>query len=172
MTLLTKLLQKCGLFLLLLLYLYILCRVILFKFGSIEPSFLIDQLQYSFSEQSSITERLVDGGNIVPFREIERNIHSIRHDQDWRGFVQFAGNIIAFVPLGILLPLLFKKGFASLFRMMLASFFVSLILEVSQLVLQIGRFDVDDLILNTTGGVLGYIIYVICYRALSRRQIT
>jgi glycopeptide antibiotics resistance protein len=33
--------------------------------------------------------------------------------------------------------------------------------EVTQLVTRVGSFDVDDLLLNTIGGILGYLIYKI-----------
>jgi glycopeptide antibiotics resistance protein len=39
----------------------------------------------------------------------------------------------------------------------------SFAVEVVQLVLKLGCFDVDDLILNTVGGLIGYLIYV-CMR--------
>jgi glycopeptide antibiotics resistance protein len=68
------------------------------------------------------------------------------------------GNIIGFVPLGILLPLLFaplKRGW------LLVAFvgFISLAFETTQILFGLGIFDVDDIILNTAGGLAGYIVY-------------
>ena len=39
------------------------------------------------------------------------------------------------------------------------SFELSLLVEVLQLVTKVGSFDVDDLLLNTVGGILGFLIY-------------
>jgi glycopeptide antibiotics resistance protein len=66
-----------------------------------------------------------------------------------------AGNIIGFVPFGFILPLLTKR-FLNLKAIFLATFCLSLSYEVLQLVFEFGSFDVDDLILNTFGGILGY----------------
>ena len=37
-----------------------------------------------------------------------------------------------------------------------------LIVEISQLFMQVGSFDVDDLLLNTIGGMLGFIAFAVC----------
>jgi glycopeptide antibiotics resistance protein len=66
-----------------------------------------------------------------------------------------AGNIIGFSPFGIILPLLSKR-FQKLSRVTLATFFLSLTFELIQLIFEFGSFDVDDLILNTIGGIIGY----------------
>lgn len=42
------------------------------------------------------------------------------------------------------------------------SFGVSLCVEVFQFFARVGSFDVDDLLLNTIGGMAGYILFVIC----------
>ena len=38
-------------------------------------------------------------------------------------------------------------------------FELSLLVELLQLVFKVGSFDVDDLLLNTIGGLLGYLVY-------------
>ncbi|WP_018931195.1 VanZ family protein [Gracilibacillus lacisalsi] len=58
-------------------------------------------------------------------------------------------------PLGILFPILSTKRKESLLIIGIP-FFLSLTIEVIQLVTQLGVFDVDDLILNTLGGFLGF----------------
>ena len=35
---------------------------------------------------------------------------------------------------------------------------MSLLVEILQIVLRVGSFDVDDLILNTLGGIIGYLL--------------
>jgi glycopeptide antibiotics resistance protein len=67
-----------------------------------------------------------------------------------------AGNVVGFVPFGFILPLLTKR-FQKFKAVTLATFSLSLAFEVIQLIFEFGSFDVDDLILNTLGGILGYI---------------
>lgn len=43
----------------------------------------------------------------------------------------------------------------------LAAFLLSLTIEITQLLTRVGSFDVDDLILNTSGGILGYLLFYI-----------
>ncbi|MEQ1676373.1 MAG: VanZ family protein [Chitinophagaceae bacterium] len=75
-------------------------------------------------------------------------------------YKNLGGNIIGFIPLGILLPLLFsrlRKGWKTI----LAVFMISLLFESTQLYTGLGVFDVDDLLLNTIGGLAGYLLYFI-----------
>ena len=44
-------------------------------------------------------------------------------------------------------------------KVALLSFELTLFIEVSQLILRVGSCDVDDMILNTLGGCIGYGIY-------------
>lgn len=112
-----------------------------------------------FSERYGRTEGS-DGYryNLVLFREIKRFLKYRRHLGLESFIVNIFGNILAFTPFGFCLPLVGSrdKGF---FRVLLWTFLFSLSIETIQLLYQIGIFDVDDLILNTLGGILGYLLY-------------
>ena len=99
--------------------------------------------------------------NLVLFREIIR-FTKYRKIVGNRAFVlNVFGNLIAFMPLGFFIPALSrnkKNGFA----VVLNCFSLSLLVEVVQLIFKLGSFDVDDLLLNTLGGLFGYMIYRIC----------
>jgi len=69
-------------------------------------------------------------------------------------YKNIGGNIVGFIPLGILLPLLFS-GLAKFWRLTLTIFLLSLSFETFQLLAGTGIFDVDDLLLNTFGGIIG-----------------
>jgi glycopeptide antibiotics resistance protein len=100
--------------------------------------------------------------NLVPFREIRRFI-KYREIVGWKAFfVNIIGNIIAFVPFGMLVPRLSGR-MKHWYLVTLLALEFSFAVEVVQLVLKLGCFDVDDLILNTVGGLIGYLIYV-CMR--------
>lgn len=78
---------------------------------------------------------------------------------------QVIGNILMFIPLGLLLPVVFKSlsSFKKIFQV---TFYFSLFIEFIQYF--IGRSsDIDDLILNTLGGMLGYAVYCIVYKLFS-----
>ncbi|WP_409346230.1 VanZ family protein [Paenibacillus sp. MBLB4367] len=77
-------------------------------------------------------------------------------------FTNFSGNIAIFIPFGIFIPMLSESKNVSLERVFVLSLLVSLLLEGLQAVLSIGTFDVDDLLLNTSGGMLGFGIFWLC----------
>lgn len=134
-------------------YIYVLFKIILFKFGSINFSFLWQQLQRS---PDNIAGSL-HTGNFVPLATLFNTYHHLTPTT----MVNFAGNIALFIPYGIFLVLLSPngKGGGSFTGVLLRSLALSAVLECSQAVFYIGTFDVDDLILNTFGGLLGYILF-------------
>lgn len=98
--------------------------------------------------------------NLTLFREIKR-FYEYRDILGYQAFfINVFGNILAFLPYGLLLPTLFTKC-QNGFLVTLFSFELSLLVELAQLGFKIGSFDVDDLLLNTIGGCIGYLIYYI-----------
>ena len=98
--------------------------------------------------------------NLIPFREITR-FYIYRDVVGAKAFVlNLFGNVIAFMPFGLFIPILLKRrrNVKSILRM---TFLLSLGIEIIQLLTRTGSFDVDDLILNTLGGLLGYLLFVI-----------
>ena len=91
------------------------------------------------------------GNNFIPFKELTR--YRLGSNLFYKNVV---GNILLFMPYGFFSSYylkLDKKRFA-----FLLVFIVSLSIECVQLI--IGRcFDVDDILLNLVGGILGYFIY-------------
>ena len=95
--------------------------------------------------------------NLVLFREIQRFWH-YRDQVGWYAmFANIFGNVLVFLPLGYFLPMASK--YRSFFDTVFYSFVLSLCVEVFQLLSKVGCFDVDDLLLNTVGGALGYLIF-------------
>lgn len=85
--------------------------------------------------------------NVIPFDMIQQ-----------QGFtLNVWGNILMFVPLGIYVLFMMKK------RNMLVAIFYTLLcsvaIEVIQFVFARGSSDIDDVLLNTFGGVIGIIIF-------------
>ena len=80
------------------------------------------------------------------------------------------GNLVLLAPLGIFLPLLFRKS-RKFTAVIATGFLVTLSIEVFQLLLPFRVFDIDDLIINTIGVVLGYGLFKLLYKiSLLRRS--
>jgi glycopeptide antibiotics resistance protein len=80
--------------------------------------------------------------------------------------VNILGNVLAFAPFGFMLPLLEKK-YRRFFYISFVSLIFSFAVELVQMLLKVGIFDVDDILLNTAGGILGYLFFRICNRMFS-----
>ncbi len=81
---------------------------------------------------------------------------------DWYFII---GNIVLFLPLGIILPLCFVKMRHTAWNALIG-FLVSLGIETTQLITHRGLFETDDLIHNTLGTVLGYGIFIVLYQMI------
>jgi glycopeptide antibiotics resistance protein len=95
-------------------------------------------------------------GNFVPFRTIVplltgRGNHLI-------GMVNLLGNILPFMPIGLLAPLVFRSF--SWQKALILGVATGLTCEVMEIVFRVGIFDIDDVILNALGVVLGYGAFV------------
>ena len=66
-------------------------------------------------------------------------------------------NILAFVPFGLYLGILFKKW--NIYQNILVFLFVSLSFEMIQYIFSIGATDITDVINNVFGGIVGVIIF-------------
>lgn len=71
---------------------------------------------------------------------------------------QIGGNLLLGVPFGVLLPVLIPRARGAL-RVTVVTATVMLLVEVAQGALVEGRaFDIDDVILNTAGALIGYLL--------------
>ncbi|KQL44779.1 antibiotic resistance protein VanZ [Brevibacillus choshinensis] len=68
------------------------------------------------------------------------------------------GNVALFMPLGMLVPILFRS-FQSIHRVFFTALVSSLTIEFLQFWLALGSFDVDDLLLNIVGALIGYAVF-------------
>ena len=100
--------------------------------------------------------------NLKPFLEIRRGLENIDKVGYRYVIVNIAGNIAAFMPFGFLLSLITERRVHT-GHAFVDTFFLSLSAETIQLLSRTGAFDVDDLILNTVGGVLGYWCFVLLF---------
>lgn len=82
------------------------------------------------------------------------------------GHAYFAENIMLFIPYGVLLPMVFpwfQKGGNCIFSGMM----VSILLETVQLLTGMGYCQLDDVVTNTTGTLIGWMVFAIISKYLS-----
>ena len=104
----------------------------------------------------------IDSYNLVPFKTINMYITFADYFQFKIWFTNLFGNVLAFMPFGFLLPVVFKR-LRSYWVVTFLSFLFSLFVETMQLTFHVGGFDVDDILLNTIGGFFGYLIFKIIH---------
>lgn len=104
-----------------------------------------------------------DHVNFTPFKTI--NIYD-RYDK------QVLGNLVMLLPLGIYLPLLYRRlrKLSGLFAVLLISLFVSVGIELLQLATNYRSTDVDDVLLNTAGACIGFVIYQLLKSLMGRNS--
>ena len=107
------------------------------------------------SLHNSIIENEKDGLrniNLIPFRSMSPYLKNITEPY---AFKNIAANIVAFIPLGFFIS---NKNPKNVFKALIICLGVILSIELIQLFFKIGFFDVDDIILNFIGSLLGVFI--------------
>ena len=85
---------------------------------------------------------------------------SIYNFQARHAVINLAGNVVMFIPLGFLLPKVSARQ-RKLWRTLLTTALIILLVEILQLFSLRGSCDIDDVILNTIGSALGYGFYAL-----------
>ena len=105
--------------------------------------------------------------NLTPLRTIGNYLYVLQHSQNkalWQHcFINLAGNVLLFIPAGLLLPRIWYR-FRTFWKYLLCCLLSVGLIEAIQLFSLRGSLDVDDLILNLSGMLLGYIAYRITHR--------
>ena len=96
------------------------------------------------------------GINLVPFTTISQYLSGYMTTKSI--IINLAGNIVAFMPFGFLLPLAYKV-FRKFAKTVLLAFLLTILIEIGQYITSSGISDIDDIILNVLGGILGYILF-------------
>ena len=106
--------------------------------------------------------------NLEMLKEIKRFIR-YREQLGLESFVvNILGNILAFIPFGFLPPIL-NQRYRKFWHMAILSICFSFTLESVQLLLRVGIFDVDDIIMNSVGGITGYLFSKLWLRLIQIR---
>ena len=141
-------LMKINLYIFFMLYLMLLITLTLFDSSWGRNGFAIKDFKV-YIKQSV---------NLVPFKTIINYIKEFNSMYSTRQIMfNLLGNICAFMPMALFLPLLFKKQ--SKFKNFIITMIIIILgIESLQLITTSGRFDIDDLILNLFGAVIMYLL--------------
>lgn len=112
--------------------------------------------------------------NLIPAIGTVREVINITNNPNMHSYMvrfwikNIGGNLLLLFPIGVMMPILWSE-FNSLFKTTFFAFFLSLSIEILQLLSgyigNTGRaFDIDDILLNTIGATIGFIIYKIFIR--------
>jgi len=124
-------------------YILLIIRIILFKDIPLNKIFMMMGME----------KRTI---NIVPLYSVIKMIIDANVSSQ-QVFKNIVGNIAIFVPMGIFLPLLFKE--TGLKVIVIKGIFISCTFEILQFIFAIGNTDIDDIILNLLGLMLGWFIF-------------
>ena len=108
----------------------------------------------------SVQSLIYDASTAFPFRvNLIPFVNLFDYDSKRELLLNVIGNTAMFIPSGIVLPIIYKKS-NSFWKVLVAGALISFCIEIIQLPFIVRASDVDDLILNTLGVVIGYGIYV------------
>ena len=109
-------------------------------------------------------ELLRSNMNLVPFYTIGNYWKVVKRMEFtplfFHSVINLGGNFFLFVPIGYFLPRLWKP-MRNFFVSLLTCFLTITLVEPIQLVTLLGSLDIDDLILNMLGMLLGYVLFMI-----------
>ena len=113
---------------------------------------------------------LFDAERILPFRiNLIPFVYLFDYETVREIMLNLLGNSLMFVPVGIVYPIVYKKLNTHV-KVIAAGIGFSLAIELLQLLFFDRVSDVDDLILNSLGYVLGYLIYLLVKRIKTGRR--
>ena len=142
------------------LYLLIILKIIVFKY----PVYQLKDIASSWS-RDVIWEGLYKA-NFEVFKTIKLYIRYWDYKKI-NSFANLIGNILAFIPLSYMLPRVCRPAQKFLICMFFSFLFI-LGIELFQLFSAFGIFDIDDILLNMVGALIGYLLYLVI-RAINKK---
>ncbi|MEO8404426.1 MAG: VanZ family protein [Chitinophagaceae bacterium] len=97
--------------------------------------------------------------NLIPFRDKIYFLHTNQtpiNSRNLEFYKDLVGNVVIFIPLPFLL--FYITGIRSYRKILVIGILISLAVEIIQYVFNIGVADIDDVILNTTGAIIGLVM--------------
>ncbi|MGP7816705.1 VanZ family protein [Niallia sp. 01092] len=105
--------------------------------------------------------------NLVPYVQI---LYQYKYKPPMFWMLYTLGNIIMFVPFGFLFPAIYRRRFKLIVTIMVAAL-SSLTIELTQYFFTIDRAaDIDDLILNMAGAIIGYLFFSLTKKIVDKSK--
>lgn len=126
------------------------CAVMLYllfnRSGAIEGIDYWEQISMSYS--------------LTPLKTIRQYLRllGLRPHLQRLAVINLVGNVVMFIPLGALLPMVFEK-LRAYWKAFLCTAGIIIAVELTQLFTLLGSCDIDDLLLNLLGASMGYGLY-------------
>ena len=141
-----------------------LCLFVLWCIGTASQT-IIPKFEFGISGFGIIASRIHEI-NLIPFRVIA-NTYREAFVNGVRSYftINFLGNIMMFMPFGFFVPLLWNRSNR---KVVLSGCLTSVFIEICQLFLYRST-DIDDVILNTTGVILGLLAFHLLRRITKDR---
>ena len=128
-------------------YSALLVKLLVFK----TVSFKIGHLMFNFTGTSTGPANFVPLKTIAPYVRGEKGLVIAAFE--------LGGNIALFVPIGLLVPFVFPN--MTWQRSLTFAVAAPLLVEITQVVFRMGIFDIDDILLNALGVMVGYVAFVV-----------
>ncbi|MEG1848685.1 MAG: VanZ family protein [Lachnospiraceae bacterium] len=133
---------------LLVLYSLVIIKLIIFKYSFSEVHYIINYWD------RDLLWKGIHSANLIPFQTIKMYIH---YYNQLNSFENLFGNILIFIPFGMMASM-FSVRLYKLRWLLPLSFVFILGIETFQLITRLGQFDIDDIMLNMFGVILGWLI--------------
>ena len=130
-------------------YILVVIKVIIFKYPYEEL------MKIAGSWRRGVIFEGLGTANFTPLKTIKMYID---YSHKLNSVENLAGNLLVFVPFGLLFPYVAREG-THFIVMLLNAFVFVLGIEMFQLFSAFGAFDVDDILLNCLGASLGFGVY-------------
>ena len=113
-----------------------------------------------FQNINTFSKEHFETSNLIPFATIiEYIIGVISNDINTSiVIINFATNLLLFAPMGFFIPVLFQSKIKNIKQFVIMIIILTLIVEMLQFITYRGSTDIDDIILNTIGAVIMYMI--------------
>jgi len=108
-------------------------------------------------------------GTQISYRPFHALISFLKDIQRGKVSANFLGNIILFIPIGILFPVV--TGWNKMWKTVMAGVGLSLFIEIIQFITSRGCFDPDDVLLNCLGTAISFGIYRVMEKLFAKNDL-
>lgn len=108
-------------------------------------------------------------GTPISYHPFHALVYFLKQLQRGEIGANFLGNIILFMPVGMLLPVV--TDWKKMWKIMVMGAGFSFFIEIIQLITSRGYFDLDDIILNSLGALIGFGLYNAAWKLFTKNDL-